>query len=111
MQISCCGLNCQACDAFLATQRDDEALRAATAEKWTQMYNLPMKPEDIHCTGCQAPGVKIGHCELCAVRQCCMERGHAHCGVCPDYACDTLDGFLGQMPAEMAAANRERLES
>jgi len=67
-----------------------------------------MKPRDINCTGCRAPGVKIGHCLICAVRKCCRELEHEHCGVCPDYACDTLNGFLGQMPEEMAAANHER---
>jgi hypothetical protein len=84
-------------------------MRATTAEKWTIMYNHPLKPEDINCTGCQAPGAKIGHCHVCSVRQCCMERGHAHCGVCDQYACEKLEGFLGMMPEDIATANRGRL--
>lgn len=110
MKIACCGLDCETCDAYMATQADDDALRATTAEKWTKMYNYPMKPEDINCTSCKAPGVKIGHCHVCEVRKCCMDRGHEHCGVCPDYACDTLNGFLAQMPDDVATANRERLQ-
>ena len=109
MMISCCGLDCEQCDAYLATQANDNAMRATTAKKWTQMYNHPMQAEDINCTGCQATGDKIGHCQVCAVRKCCMDHGHAHCGVCEDYGCETLEGFLGQMPDEMAASNRARL--
>jgi hypothetical protein len=109
MRVACCGLDCEVCEAYLATKADDDSMRAATAEKWTKMYHHPMKPEDINCTSCQAKGAKIGHCLVCAVRKCCMERGLAHCGACDQYACKTLEGFLGMMPAEMAAANRNRL--
>ena len=109
MMISCCGLDCQVCDAYVATQADDDAMRAATAEKWTKIYNHPMKAEDINCTGCRAEGAKIGHCHVCAVRTCCMDRDRIHCGACEDYGCETLEGFLGRMPDEMATANRARL--
>ena len=110
MPIGSCGLDCEVCDAYMATKANDDSLRAATAAKWTTMYNYPMKPEDIHCTGCQAQGAKIGHCHVCAVRKCCMERGHVHCGVCDQYACETLEGFLGMMPKDIANANRGRLQ-
>jgi hypothetical protein len=109
MRTGCCGLDCEVCDAYLATEADDDAMRRATAEKWTKMYNHPMKPEDINCTGCQAKGPKIGHCHVCAVRTCCVKKGLSHCGACDEYGCTTLEGFLGMMPPEMAAANRQRL--
>jgi hypothetical protein len=111
MRTACCGLDCDVCEANLATKANDNALRAATAEKWSKMYNHPMKPEDINCTGCRVQGAKIGHCLVCAVRKCCMERGHRHCGVCDQYPCKTIEDFLGMMPAEMAAANRNRLRN
>ena len=109
MRTACCGLDCDVCDAYLATKDNDDALRAATAAKWSVMYNHPMKPEDIHCTGCRVQGAKIGYCLVCAVRKCCMERGHKHCGKCDQYPCETLEGFLGMMPKEAASANRARL--
>jgi hypothetical protein len=32
--IACCGLNCAACDARIATLTNDDALRVKTAERW-----------------------------------------------------------------------------
>jgi len=52
--VSCCGLDCAACDARIATINDDDVLRKATAEKWATMYNVPdMSPSMINCTGCR----------------------------------------------------------
>ncbi len=109
MRIGSCGLDCEVCGAYAATEANDDAMRAATAEKWTKMYKYPMKPEDINCTGCQAKGPKIGHCSVCAVRKCCIEHHQPHCGACDQYPCQTIDGFLGMMPKEIAEANRQRL--
>lgn len=79
MVISCCGLDCDTCEAYLATKNNDDSLRQRTAEKWTKLYNHPLKPEDINCTDCQNEGVKVGHCMVCKIRKCCIERNLEHC--------------------------------
>ncbi len=81
--ISCCGLNCAACDARIATLADDDKLRAETAEKWmTQFGATGITIEMINCTGCMEPGVKIGHCYECQVRNCAISKGFQTCAEC-----------------------------
>lgn len=54
--IGCCGLNCETCDARIATITDDGALREKTAALWTELNGVTITPEMIHCTGCRVGG-------------------------------------------------------
>ena len=56
--IAYCGLDCEKCDAYLATLHDDQALREKTAALWTRLNGVPITPEMINCQGCRADGVK-----------------------------------------------------
>ena len=40
--IAYCGLDCEKCDAYIATQNDDQALRKKTAELWTQLNGMEL---------------------------------------------------------------------
>ena len=80
-----CGLDCETCDARIATLTDDDALRERTAELWTKLNGVPITAGMIHCVGCRAEGVKTPFCEsLCPIRQCVLKKGLATCGDCPD---------------------------
>ena len=73
--IGYCGLDCGQCEAFIATQNDDNALRAKVAEKWAKLNNAPIRPEHINCTGCHSAGVRTYYCDhLCAIRKCAAEK-------------------------------------
>ena len=37
--IAYCGLDCEKCDAYLATINDDQALRERTAKRWAELNN------------------------------------------------------------------------
>ena len=37
--IACCGLDCENCDARIATVTNDDALREKTAKAWSVMNN------------------------------------------------------------------------
>lgn len=37
--IACCGLDCEGCDARIATVGNDNELREKTARKWSEMNN------------------------------------------------------------------------
>ena len=50
--IGCCGLDCERCDAYIATITDDQALREKTAALWTRLNATPIMPEHINCAGC-----------------------------------------------------------
>ena len=74
--IAYCGLDCEQCDAYIATLHDDQALREKTAKLWAELNHAPILPEHIHCQGCRADGVKTVFCEqLCAVRRRARQRG------------------------------------
>ena len=49
--IGCCGLDCETCDARIATLTNDSALREKTAELWTKLNGVTITPEMINCTG------------------------------------------------------------
>lgn len=81
--IACCGLNCAACDARIATVTNDNELRIKTAENWKVQYNISsILPEMINCTGCREPGAKIGHCEECEIRKCVISKNFQTCADC-----------------------------
>ena len=83
--IAYCGIDCEKCDAYIATINDDQALREKTAKKWAELNNAPILPEHINCEGCRTEGVKTVFCDsLCGIRQCAMKKGVETCGDCPE---------------------------
>ncbi len=108
--ISACGLDCSGCPAYLATIRDDQALREKTAQEWSALYRAQIEASQVNCLGCLSEGeVHFSHCEVCAVRACVQEKGFDNCAPCPDYACADLEEILSFAPD--ARANLERLRS
>ncbi len=94
-----CGLNCEQCEAFIATQKNDDALRVQVAEEWAKRYNAPIKPEHINCTGCKSAGVKTYYCEqLCEIRKCATGKALQTCAECSDYVCALLKPLLEAAP-------------
>lgn len=103
--IAYCGLDCEKCDAYLATINDDQALREKTAKLWGELNNAPILPEHINCQGCRVEGIKTVFCDsLCDIRQCALKKGVATCGECPD-----MDGC--QILVEIMSDNPEALEN
>ena len=45
--IGCCGLDCEKCDARIATLKNDNALRKKTAALWTKLNGVTITPEMI----------------------------------------------------------------
>jgi len=90
--IAYCGLDCEKCDAYLATKNNDDALREKTAKLWSELNGITILPEQINCEGCRMDGVKTVFCDkLCGIRQCGLKKGFETCGDCPDMeTCETL---------------------
>jgi len=98
--IAYCGVNCNDCGAYIATMKNDDKLRQAQAEKWAKQYNIPvMKASDVNCTGCNSKGVQIGHCSMCEIRKCAMEKGLKNCGYCITCPCAKLEVVIKHYPA------------
>lgn len=90
--IACCGLDCESCEARLATVNDDAALRNKVARLWSELNGVLITEDMIRCEGCRADGVKTPYCEsLCPIRQCAMDRDVETCGSCGEMeACEKL---------------------
>ena len=98
--IGYCGLDCEKCDAYIATVNDDQTLREKTAKLWAELNNAPILPEHINCVGCRADGVKTVFCEhMCEIRKCALSKGVSTCGDCSEVEIqtqriiDSLDGL------------------
>ena len=98
--IAVCGLDCGKCDAYLATVRDDDALREKTARLWSELNGVTITPDQINCEGCRGDGVKTVYCDsLCEIRRCAVERGFETCGSCPEVkGCPTVGAIISSNP-------------
>lgn len=99
--IAYCGLDCEACDARIATMNDDQALREKTAKLWSELNGHDITADMIHCTGCRVPGVKSPYCsDMCPIRKCAMDKGVETCGGCEEWqGCESLAGLLSHNDA------------
>ncbi|MBR0352824.1 MAG: DUF3795 domain-containing protein [Oscillospiraceae bacterium] len=83
--IAYCGLDCEKCDARIATVRDDNDLREKVARLWSDLNGVEITPEMISCSGCRIDGVKTPYCDsLCPIRQCALRKGVETCGNCAE---------------------------
>jgi hypothetical protein len=81
--IAYCGLDCEKCEARLATANNDNELRKKVADKWSKLNNITITPEMINCEGCRINGKKTVFCDkLCEIRQCAISKNYETCGDC-----------------------------
>ena len=81
--IAFCGLDCEQCEARIATINDDNELRKKVADKWSKLNNIEILPEHINCLGCRGEGLKTYYCsDLCEIRKCAIGKQHETCGQC-----------------------------
>ena len=95
--IACCGIDCEYCDARVATVANDDKLREETAQKWSAMYNSSnIVAKSINCMGCRFDGPKFSHCNDCEIRNCVHEKGFNTCGDCKELNNCQIVGFVLQ---------------
>ena len=94
--IAYCGLDCETCQARLATVNHEDALRAKVAGEWSTLNGVEITPEMINCTGCRMEGPKTPYCaSLCPIRRCALARDVETCGSCDEKdGCERLDAIL-----------------
>lgn len=72
--IGFCGLDCEKCQARIATKNNDDKLRKQVADEWSKLNGILITPEMINCDGCRVNGVKTPFCDkLCTIRQCALK--------------------------------------
>ena len=98
--IGCCGLDCETCDARIATLTNDNTLREKTAALWTELNGVPITAEMINCIGCRMEGAKTPFCDkLCPVHNCVREKGLNTCADCTQMdECPTLGQIAANSP-------------
>ena len=108
--IGCCGLDCEKCDARIATITNDNTLREKTAALWTKLNGVPITPEMINCIGCRKEGAKTPFCDkLCPVHNCVREKGLDTCADCGKMEeCPTLGQIAANSPFVLENLNRLR---
>lgn len=102
--IAYCGLDCSACPAYVATQKDDYEEIKKVAKQWSS-ESMSFKPEEIYCDGCNKNERIFSWCNDCPTRKCCREKQLENCAYCEDYFCDNLKQTFDNDPAA-----KERLD-
>ena len=83
--IAYCGLDCETCEARIATVNDDNELREEVAKLWSKLNGVEISPEMINCVGCRIDGVKTPFCDsICPIRQCASARKYETCADCAE---------------------------
>ena len=98
--IAYCGLDCESCEARIATVNNDDALRKQVAKLWSELNGAEITPEMLHCTGCRISGVKTPYCEsLCPIRKCAQAHNYMSCGDCREMnQCEKLGKIIANNP-------------
>lgn len=104
--IGFCGLDCEKCEARIATLNNDDGLRRKVAAEWSELNGVEITPGMINCEGCRVDGKKTPYCDLlCPIRQCALKKSIETCAGCEEMkSC----GKLGQI-TENSAEARENL--
>jgi hypothetical protein len=99
-KLAYCGLDCEACQAYIVTQNNDTEGKKKLAEEWSKTYSADIKEENINCDGCTAgTGRVIDNWRDCEIRKCAQEtKKVTTCAYCRDYPCGTLSKFIDAVP-------------
>jgi len=99
-----CGLYCEACSWFIATNEDPERLKRLAAQS-------NFSEEESKCYGCRSEK-RLPYCEKCKLFACAAERGIDFCSECEEYPCQDLKQFQSARPHRIELwENLERIKS
>ncbi len=98
--ISHCGIICSECPCYIATQTNDDIKRKETAELFSEMLKMDIKPDNINCNGCLNPDNKLFN-QGCEIRKCSIKRNLTNCAYCNDFPCDMLIIHTDNIPGSL----------
>lgn len=77
-----CGHDCSRCITYLATIRQDEALRKESQRFYQEHFHRELPLAEISCLGGRSNQV-MPLCRECPFARCCREKGLDSCSACP----------------------------
>lgn len=99
-----CGLFCEACSWFIATNEDPERLKRLAAQ-------ANFSVEESKCYGCRSEK-RLPYCDKCKLFVCSAERGIDFCSECEEYPCENLKQFQCERPHRIELwGNLERIRT
>ena len=100
--IAYCCLECEKCDVYIATQNNDDELRAKVAKEWK------MKAEELYCDGCKSDRTPFN----CEAKKCAISRNLPTCAHCDDFSsCDKEIWMKWPQLKEKVQAMQNKLSS
>jgi len=103
-QIAYCGLDCANCPSYLATQKNDDAMREEHSRYLKNTYGMTVPAQEINCDGClSSSGTLLTFCQSCGIRKCAGDKGVVNCGECVLAPCEKLDDLHRFSAAAKAA--------
>ena len=100
--VAYCCLECDKCDVYIATQNNDDELRAKVAKEWK------MKAEELYCDGCKSDRTPFN----CEAKKCAVGRNLPTCAHCDDFpSCDKEIWTKWPQLKEKVQAMRSRLNT
>ncbi len=85
---SCCGIDCEKCECFIAAKEGNVQIQQQAAGRWSDIYRRSIAPGQIRCQGCMAEDGEVSlFCADCAIRKCCRERNVHSCASCDLFPC------------------------
>jgi hypothetical protein len=100
--IAVCGLDCAQCEAYQATQANDEEWKDRVAAQWREAYHNPnFDIVSVTCDGCLAFDRRLcSHCGECDIRACGIQHDVKNCAYCQEYEqCERIAKFFAFVPA------------
>ena len=100
--IAYCCLECDKCDVYIATQNNDDELRAKVAKEWK------MKAKELYCDGCKSDRTPFNS----DAKKCAISRNLPTCAHCDDFpSCDKEIWTKWPPLKEKVQAMRSKLSS
>ena len=94
--IAYCGINCNECPVFIASQNDDYEIKVELAKEFSN-EKCTFGPEDISCVGCYEVDLENSKmCSACKVKACVVDKEVENCGYCEEYACELIDSYFSK---------------
>ena len=91
---SFCGLNCEECPVYQATQKQDQAHQVWLAAEYSSESSW-YAPAEMTCQGCHSQQrLESKMCQECALRKCASNRVRLTCAECPDFPCSLIDRYV-----------------